>query len=128
MKLPPVPPQSSCLGAQIVPPPNPGGSEQQEEQQAICRDYVADRDEKPCLKGQINVEVKANDNKVKLSFADNGKGLPQDFDDGGNTLGVRIIKALTHQLEGEFEYLSNGQGTVAELSFSLKNGQSGDTA
>jgi two-component sensor histidine kinase len=57
-----------------------------------------------------------------LSVADNGRGLPPDFDPShAHTLGLTLITGLSRQLDGEFALLPNpaGQGTVARLRFAL---------
>ncbi len=57
-----------------------------------------------------------------LSVADDGRGLPPDFDPShAHTLGLTLVKGLSRQLDGEFVLLPNpaGRGTVAHLRFEL---------
>ena len=55
-----------------------------------------------------------------LSVADDGRGLPPDFDPShAHTLGLTLVTGLSRQLDGEFALLPNpaGRGTVARLRF-----------
>jgi two-component sensor histidine kinase len=57
-----------------------------------------------------------------LSLADDGRGLPPDFDPShAHTLGLTLVTGLSRQLDGEFVLLPNpaGRGTVARLRFAL---------
>ncbi|MFD1873036.1 histidine kinase dimerization/phosphoacceptor domain -containing protein [Hymenobacter bucti] len=56
----------------------------------------------------------------QLSVADDGRGLPPDFDPSrAHTLGLTLVTGLSRQLDGEFALLPNpdGRGTVARLRF-----------
>ncbi|TDN36759.1 sensor histidine kinase [Hymenobacter sp. UV11] len=58
----------------------------------------------------------------QLSVADDGRGLPADFDPArANSLGLNLITGLSHQLDGEFSLLPNpaGRGAVARLCLAL---------
>jgi two-component sensor histidine kinase len=58
----------------------------------------------------------------QLSVADDGRGLPPDFDPShAHTLGLTLVTGLSRQLDGEFALLPNptGRGTVAHLRFAL---------
>ena len=58
----------------------------------------------------------------QLSVADDGRGLPADFDPArAQSLGLTLITGLSHQLDGEFSLLPNpaGRGAVARLCFAL---------
>jgi len=57
-----------------------------------------------------------------LSVADDGRGLPPDFDPShAHTLGLTLVTGLSRQLDGEFTLLPNpaGRGTVARLRIAL---------
>lgn len=63
-----------------------------------------------------------SDCEIVLMIKDDGKGMPPDFDfDEAESLGLRLVKILTRQLEGELELdLSHGtcfQITFAELDY-----------
>jgi two-component sensor histidine kinase len=46
--------------------------------------------------------------KCSLTMADNGVGLPSDFDeDSLNSLGMNLMKGLTEQLNGSFKLLND---------------------
>lgn len=69
-------------------------------------------------KGLIKLEFKSHKNqKFILTVKDNGVGLPKDFNlEEKATLGLKLIKVLTQQLEGEIE-LNQDQGTEFKISF-----------
>jgi two-component sensor histidine kinase len=57
-----------------------------------------------------------------LSVADDGQGLPPDFDPARvQTLGLTLVAGLSRQLDGEFTLAPNpaGRGTVAHLRFAV---------
>ena len=65
----------------------------------------------------IEVELTKNNEHFVLFVKDNGVGLPEDFDLlNPKSLGMEIIVALTEQIDGEIEVVSN-QGTTFKISF-----------
>jgi two-component sensor histidine kinase len=53
----------------------------------------------------------------KLSVRDTGRGLPEGFDpEEATTLGVRLVRDLTLQLNGTIEF-KNENGTVVNITF-----------
>lgn len=61
------------------------------------------------------------DDKIKLHYGDNGKGLPSGFDSNKSTgLGWTVIKSLTDQLDGEYEVF-NDDGMHCILSFPISS-------
>lgn len=70
-------------------------------------------------KPEIIIELEANDGYAKLGIADNGNGLPYEFDmDESKSLGMTLVKTLTMQLEGELEISQNGW-TKFEVTFPI---------
>ncbi len=67
--------------------------------------------------GQIVFELSEKGNQVELLIKDNGVGMPEDFDSGKQTLGLRLIKILAQQLEAEYRYGSSESGTVFSINF-----------
>jgi PAS domain S-box-containing protein len=67
---------------------------------------------------EIRVEMFfEGDNGVVLKMADNGIGLPADFDiDQTETLGLRLVRMMVRQLEGDIE-IDTGVGTGFSISF-----------
>ncbi len=70
-------------------------------------------------KGTINITLKTNHQVVTLTIADNGVGLPDDFDiHQPATLGMRIIQTLCEQLNASIEY-QRDNGSKFILQFEM---------
>jgi PAS domain S-box-containing protein len=70
--------------------------------------------------GEIHVDFRAEgDQRLTLSVADNGVGLPADMDfNAAETLGLQLIRVLTSQLGGTAELQSSpDSGTKASITF-----------
>ncbi|PAU94750.1 hypothetical protein CK503_04555 [Aliifodinibius salipaludis] len=75
-----------------------------------------DRDE-----GQIEISIEENEKQIKLSVADNGIGLPEDFDiEQQSSLGMTIINTLTTQLNGQLEVDTGEYGSRFSLAFEIE--------
>jgi two-component sensor histidine kinase len=72
-------------------------------------------------KGEISVELKTlGDTKVSLIVADNGIGLPENFQiDTPSTLGMQIIEALVGQLHGSLR-VEKSKGTKFIVEFQVR--------
>ena len=58
----------------------------------------------PDGKGEITVEVHSTGEGYEMTVSDNGVGLPEDLDlEGSGTLGLRIVRNLVEQIDGELE-------------------------
>ncbi len=67
--------------------------------------------------GLINIKFGVSQCNFSLRIADNGVGLPDNFDPSNNTsMGMEIVSILTTQLEGELK-AHNDEGAVFEISF-----------
>lgn len=74
-------------------------------------------------KGTITVTIRKeekNSNRVRLSFADDGPGWPQDIIDGtGGNVGMQVIRlSVASPLNGEIKF-ENHNGAVAIVTFNL---------
>ncbi len=69
--------------------------------------------------GTIEISMKRGaDDIIRLTVADNGKGLPDGFDIGQNdTLGLTLIETLSAQLDGSFTFENTDKGARFELEF-----------
>jgi two-component sensor histidine kinase len=69
-------------------------------------------------KGEIIIQLTIQSNEhVALVIADNGVGLPQNLiESSTGTLGLRLIKGLSDNLEANFE-ISNRKGTSISICF-----------
>ncbi len=74
----------------------------------------------------ITVRLWLEQDHIVLEVADNGVGLPADFDTNQDTLGMTIIRSLAGQLIGEWTLTNGNQGTVARVRFGKENGQPED--
>ena len=72
--------------------------------------------------GRLNVKISEENGKVILKIADDGVGLPDNFNiDDSGSLGMHIIKILVRQLEGTYSFESDKNGT--EFNFVFKKVQ-----
>lgn len=69
-------------------------------------------------KGNIWINLERTDNsEIILTIKDDGIGVPKDFNfNKTDSLGLRLVRILTRQLEGEIE-LDYSQGTSFKLTF-----------
>lgn len=68
-------------------------------------------------KGEISIALQLTQQQYVLSCADNGVGLPPDFDImQTNSLGLKIVRTLTEQLNGELK-IHTTNGTTFEITF-----------
>lgn len=63
---------------------------------------------------EISIIFRCADGKnAFMSIADKGPGLPDNFDvQHAKSLGMQMMKGLTHQLKGKFEIINNGGVTI----------------
>ncbi len=67
--------------------------------------------------GNLEIECTESDNEFTLIVCDDGVGLPSDINiDSPRTLGLRIVKSLTDQIDGTIE-LDRSQGTKFIIKF-----------
>ena len=73
--------------------------------------------------GEIYIGLhRGEDDQCVLRVADSGVGIPPGLDaQNVRSLGLRIVRALTGQLNGEFQIRGANPGTEAWLSFSVKD-------
>ena len=75
--------------------------------------YAFDKEQK----GTISIFLTENEGEFTLNVMDDGKGIPEEIDiRKTKSLGLRLVRMLSQQLEGEFEFQSNN-GTSFELKF-----------
>lgn len=65
--------------------------------------------------GNIEIKLDQVENKYRLHIADDGSGLPGDFENR-NSLGVRLVKNLARQMGGEASFTTGG-GTMVTILF-----------
>ena len=68
-------------------------------------------------RGNVHLAVTDAGSTIKLSFTDNGKGLPSDFSVSSNKrLGLTIINNLvTHELKGSLSIENTGTGVLVTI-------------
>lgn len=67
--------------------------------------------------GKLSITLKKQDDSILLCVADNGHGLPEDFDlQNVQSLGMKLVKTLTKQLKGEVE-VTRGEWTSFQITF-----------
>ena len=69
-------------------------------------------------KGRIRVELSRPNGAFALKVGDDGVGLPAGLDiDQVDSLGLRLVRILARQLQGEARITSNDSGTESVISF-----------
>lgn len=71
-------------------------------------------------KGDIEFRVKQDNDNVLIKIKDNGIGFDENEDemkDQSGSLGLHLIKELTNQIDGEYEYSKAEPGTEFTLRF-----------
>ena len=73
------------------------------------------------MEGKISLNINVlEDGNYRLTVADNGKGLPADFKQRKKkSLGMRLVEALSRQLDGRAEYTAGVKGTEVNVYFRL---------
>ncbi len=77
--------------------------------------YAIQKDKK--LK--LSISLQAKNNFIELELRDNGPGLPLNYMESKNTLGIELIKSLCNQLNAEYK-LINDEGVVLKFKFKQK--------
>lgn len=66
------------------------------------------------LTGQILITVKQIEQEIQMRISDDGVGLSSDLISGkAGSLGMKLIRGLSRQLKGKFEFINNNGVTVA---------------
>ncbi len=70
-------------------------------------------------KGEVNVALKQERDKILLTIADNGRGFDVSKFSSSESLGATLIKTLSSQLKGEFEVLESSEekGSIFRIEF-----------
>ncbi|MDZ7772344.1 MAG: PAS domain S-box protein [Balneolaceae bacterium] len=69
--------------------------------------------------GEIRLSLAEEEESVILAVADDGVGLPDDLEvENSQTLGMNLIRTLAEQLDADYAYRSEGEGSLFELRFS----------
>ncbi len=64
------------------------------------------RDQK---EGKFNIYITRSEGVYELKISDNGKGIPEEIDiRKTRSLGLRLVRVLSEQLEGEYRFENNG--------------------
>lgn len=67
----------------------------------------------------IEINIKKNEDKLRIEYADNGPGLPEGFDiENIDSLGLNLVQILVLQLHGKLEVL-NKDGAYFSFEFAV---------
>lgn len=80
----------------------------------ITNTYKHAGEHQKCI--EVVIVLKRNGNLIELMVKDNGPGISDQTLNKPNTLGVELIKSLTEQIDGKYEFV-NQDGLVFNLSF-----------
>ena len=71
--------------------------------------------------GSIHLSLSQPDARTcVLEVRDDGTGLPEGFDPaGGHSLGLHLIRSLSRQVNGTYEFLPASPGTLARLTLNV---------
>jgi PAS domain S-box-containing protein len=73
--------------------------------------------------GEVHIAVQRDNCRCTLRVADTGVGVPATLDPTTTrSLGLRLVRSLAAQLEGEFTIRNTNPGTEATLSFPMEGG------
>jgi len=76
-------------------------------------------------KGRITVEIASSPTALSLSVADDGPGLPADFDPAKSRgLGMKIVRSLARQIDGALQFAAGdgGRGACFTVTFASQGG------
>jgi two-component sensor histidine kinase len=73
----------------------------------------------PQREGEVTINLTTKEKEpIKLEVRDNGIGLPANLDwEKNNSLGLRLVRLLSQQLDAEIEVNANNEGTCFMISF-----------
>ena len=73
-------------------------------------------------RGEIAVVLEREGDRWLLTVSDQGQGPPADLNiEGGDSLGLKIVRAMAGQLDGEFSIAPGSPGAVCRLSYPVLN-------
>lgn len=68
--------------------------------------------------GRVQVRLRLADGRAIVTVTDNGAGIPDGTDPAtSRTLGLRLVRSLTDQLDGTITFRATRPGTEARLEF-----------
>ncbi|HEX8234159.1 MAG TPA: CHASE domain-containing protein [Caulobacteraceae bacterium] len=72
--------------------------------------------------GEVRIRLSAEEQHVRLSVEDDGVGMPQSGDRHGTGLGMRIVRAMVKNLDGQLEAGPAGGGARFTVTFPTTRG------
>jgi len=69
--------------------------------------------------GTVNVTLRRENEQVRLCVSDNGRGLPEDWEDrGGKAMGVKLMRNIVQfQLGGDLKVRTGSDGAAFDIAF-----------
>ncbi len=68
----------------------------------------------------IHIRLQHTDNYIELEVRDNGNGLPDNWQQNTNSLGMELINSLSQQVDGTHQF-KNDKGLIFNLTFKFKS-------
>ncbi len=82
--------------------------------------YAVQSNQKNIITVSLSDKLSVPENLLLLTFSDNGPGLPLEFNmDTNDSLGMKVIKLLTRQLQGTLTHRTEG-GAIFEFTIPVK--------
>lgn len=76
--------------------------------------------------GELSIFFTKSGSSLTLKVEDNGIGLPDNFDHKQTgTLGLQLVNALTRQLRGNVQFLSDNGGSTIVITFTFRESGNG---
>jgi two-component sensor histidine kinase len=83
-----------------------------------CANNALEHAFSPGQTGLVRVTLGRDGGRHLLTVSDDGRGLPAGFDaEAGKSLGLKIVRTMASQLNGDFSIVARSPGALCTLHF-----------